>query len=88
MGVNNRNLFDFRVNISQSFDLASLIPNDFIKISESGVHAVKTIHDLKAVGYRGFLIGEAFMQHSRPEIACTNFIKEVIAYEEGMAHSV
>ena len=82
VGVNNRNLKDFSVNISQSFELAPLIPHDIIKISESGISNVKTILELKSVGYNGFLIGEAFMQHSRPEIACTNFIKEIIAAEE------
>lgn len=82
VGVNNRNLKDFSVNLSQSIDLAPLIPNDFIKISESGISTVKAIQDLKSLGYKGFLIGEAFMQHSRPEIACTNFIKEIIANEE------
>ncbi len=82
VGVNNRNLKDFSVNLSQSIDLAPLIPNDFIKISESGISTVKAIQDLKSLGYKGFLIGEAFMQHSRPEIACTNFIKEIISNEE------
>lgn len=82
VGVNNRNLKDFSVNLSQSIDLAPLIPNDFIKISESGISTVKAIQDLKSLGYKGFLIGEAFMEHSRPEIACTNFIKEIIANEE------
>ena len=84
IGVNNRNLKDFSVNLSQSIDLAPLIPNDFIKISESGINTVNVIHDLKALGYKGFLIGEAFMLHSRPEIACSNFIKEIIANEERM----
>jgi indole-3-glycerol phosphate synthase len=77
VGVNNRNLKDFKVNVKQSFDLAKLIPKEFIKISESGIDSPKTIHDLRKVGFKGFLIGETFMKHSRPEIACTQFIKEV-----------
>lgn len=77
VGVNNRNLKDFNVNVSQSFDLAPLIPNEFIKVSESGLSDAKTIHDLKQAGYKGFLIGETFMKEEHPEIACTNFINEV-----------
>lgn len=77
VGVNNRNLKDFKVNLSQSFDLVNLIPNDFVKISESGIGSAKTIHELKAVGYRGFLMGETFMKEKQPEKACADFIKEV-----------
>lgn len=81
VGVNNRNLKDFSVNISQSLDLASVIPNEFVKVSESGIDSAKIIHDLKAAGFKGFLIGETFMKHSRPEVACANFIKEVREYK-------
>ncbi len=77
VGVNNRNLKDFNVNLSQSFDLANLIPKDFVKISESGIGLAKTIHELKAAGFRGFLMGETFMKANQPELACANFIKEV-----------
>jgi indole-3-glycerol phosphate synthase len=87
VGVNNRNLKDFTVNISQSFDLVNLIPNDFVKISESGIDSAKTIVDLKSAGFNGFLMGETFMKTSRPEIACANFIKEVFAYKNDLITS-
>lgn len=77
VGVNNRNLKDFTVNVSQSFKLANLIPADFVKVSESGIDSAQTIMDLKDAGFNGFLMGETFMKNSRPEIACANFIKEV-----------
>lgn len=77
VGVNNRNLKDFSVNVKQSFDMAKLIPKDFIKISESGIDSAKTIQDLKKAGFSGFLIGETFMKQSRPEIVCAQFIKEI-----------
>lgn len=82
VGVNNRNLKDFSVNVKQSFDLAKLIPKSMIKISESGIDSAKTIHELRKAGYKGFLIGEMFMKHSRPEIACANFIREVNALKK------
>ena len=84
VGVNNRNLKDFKVNISQSFDLVDSIPNDFVKISESGIDSAKAISDLKSVGFNGFLMGETFMKTSRPEIACANFIKEVNTFRNNL----
>ncbi len=77
VGVNNRNLKDLSINLSQSFDLINLIPNDFVKVSESGIGSAKTIHELKAVGFKGFLMGETFMKQVHPEKACADFIEEV-----------
>jgi len=79
IGVNNRDLKTFETNVKRSFELAKLIPKEFLKISESGIDSVKTISELRRAGFKGFLIGEIFMKHSRPEIACANFIKEVKA---------
>lgn len=77
IGVNNRNLKDFTVDIQTSKDLASLIPDSFIKVSESGISKPETILDLKQYGYQGFLMGEAFMKTNRPEEACATFIQEL-----------
>ena len=84
VGVNNRNLKDFSVNVSQSFELANLIPSDFIKISESGIDSANTIIELSEAGFKGFLIGESFMKHSRPERVCSDFIKEVNALKNNL----
>jgi len=81
VGVNNRNLKDFSVNLNQSFQLADLIPNQFVMISESGIDSAQNILDLKKAGFNGFLVGEKFMKHSRPEVACANFIKEIKALQ-------
>lgn len=81
-GVNNRNLDDFSVNVQQSFDLAEFIPNEFVKISESGISDPKIIAQLKNAGYSGFLIGEIFMKHSRPEEACKEFIMKLSQAEK------
>jgi indole-3-glycerol phosphate synthase len=77
IGVNNRNLKTFEVDIDLSKRLASLIPDHVIKISESGISDPKTIIDLKKFGYRGFLMGENFMKHSRPERAAKDFVREL-----------
>ncbi|QMU31570.1 indole-3-glycerol phosphate synthase TrpC [Adhaeribacter radiodurans] len=75
IGVNNRNLKDFSVSINTSKELAALIPDKFVKVSESGISKAETILDLRTYGYRGFLMGEAFMKTSRPEKALASFIE-------------
>ena len=77
IGVNNRNLKDFVVSVDVSLELAEHIPGDFIKVSESGISQAATIRKLQQAGYRGFLIGETFMKHSRPEKACFDLISEL-----------
>jgi len=78
LGVNNRNLHNFTTNIETSLALAEHIPNDFLKISESGISSAASIHKLKAAGFNGFLIGGFFMSQSHPEEACAQLIKEVL----------
>lgn len=77
VGVNNRNLKSFKVNIDTSRELASHIPDEFTKISESGIHEQDTILELQELGYRGFLIGQRFMQYNRPEKRCREFIDKL-----------
>lgn len=77
IGVNNRNLGDFTVNIQTSFDLAHQIPADFLKISESAIDNPQVIKELKKVGYQGFLIGENFMKTVDPGAAIKAFVKEL-----------
>jgi indole-3-glycerol phosphate synthase len=78
IGVNNRDLKSFETDIKVSKDLASLIPNDFLKVSESGISSPVTIKELKSYGYEGFLMGETFMTNGRPEKAARAFIKQLI----------
>jgi indole-3-glycerol phosphate synthase len=77
IGVNNRDLKTFEVSIRNSIRLADQIPSSFMKISESGISDPDAIIDLKKNGYQGFLIGEYFMQHSRPEKQCAAFIQKI-----------
>ena len=62
IGVNNRNLKTFEVSIENSIKLAQLIPDNFTKVSESGLDSVESLKTLKRHGYRGFLMGEFFMK--------------------------
>ena len=77
LGVNNRNLKTFKVSLETSKTLSKLIPNDFIKISESGISNIKAIKELQPYGYQGFLIGEQFMKTDNPGVNATQFIKKL-----------
>jgi indole-3-glycerol phosphate synthase len=77
VGVNNRDLTTFTVDLNHSYNLVNQIPNDFLKISESGISNPKTIVELRQAGFDGFLIGENFMKTSEPEKACVAFIEEI-----------
>jgi indole-3-glycerol phosphate synthase len=77
VGVNNRNLKDFSESIETSIQLAELIPDKFVKISESSISKASTIVELKKYGYQGFLIGETFMKQADPGKACANLAAEV-----------
>ncbi len=76
VGVNNRNLKTFEVSLNTSLELVNQIPNQFVKISESGISDPNTLVQLKTAGFDGFLIGESFMKSARPEQAAYNFVKE------------
>jgi indole-3-glycerol phosphate synthase len=73
IGVNNRDLKTFKVDLQQSAKLAAMIPGDKLKISESGIHHVSDILYLESLGYNGFLIGESFMKEADPGLAFSRF---------------
>ncbi len=77
IGVNNRNLKTFETSIEVSRSLAPQIPDNFLKVAESGLSNPKTINELKEYGFNGFLIGETFMKHGRPEKAAREFISQL-----------
>ena len=77
VGVNNRNLKTFEVTLETSRSLSSLIPEDKIKISESGISSVKAIQDLKNYGFSGFLMGENFMKTEDPGEAAASFLRKL-----------
>ncbi len=77
IGVNNRNLKTFEVSLDFSKHLASLIPDEFVKVSESGISSVEAINELRPYGYKGFLIGENFMKTDNAGEACKEFIQKL-----------
>ncbi|WP_046758641.1 indole-3-glycerol phosphate synthase TrpC [Kordia jejudonensis] len=77
LGVNNRNLKTFEVSTDISKELSTHIPDDFVKVSESGISSVEAINELKPFGYQGFLIGENFMKTENPGKSALEFIREL-----------
>ncbi|TPV35448.1 indole-3-glycerol phosphate synthase TrpC [Paucihalobacter ruber] len=77
IGVNNRNLKTFEVSLNTSKELSTEIPDDFVKISESGISNIEAIKELKTYGYQGFLIGENFMKTNDAGESAATFIKNL-----------
>ncbi|MDP3912372.1 MAG: indole-3-glycerol phosphate synthase TrpC [Bacteroidota bacterium] len=77
VGVNNRNLKTFEVDVQTSILLSEQIPAQFVKISESGLSDPESIAQLRAAGFKGFLIGETFMKTEDPGKACAEFIQKL-----------
>lgn len=77
IGVNNRNLKTFEVDLANSKTLAEKIPSEFVKISESGISETAAIKELQKCGFQGFLIGGNFMATEDPGKSASEFIKEL-----------
>ncbi len=77
LGVNNRNLKTFEVSIQISKELSAQIPDDFVKVSESGISTIEAIKELQPYGYQGFLIGENFMKTDNPGASAIDFIQQL-----------
>ena len=77
LGVNNRNLKTFEVSLETSKQLSELIPNNFVKVSESGISNIEAIKTLQPYGYKGFLIGENFMKTDNAGESANAFIKQL-----------
>ena len=77
IGINNRNLKTFEVDLEHSIKLANQIPDTSIRVSESGISDPKIIIGLKEFGFQGFLIGENFMKEEDPGQACQEFISQI-----------
>lgn len=75
-GVNNRNLGTFITDVNNSFRLASRLPKDICKVSESGISNPDTVRQLQLTGFNGFLIGENFMKTADPGAALKSFLTE------------
>lgn len=83
VGVNNRNLKTFEVNINNSINLLNKLPKNKLSIAESGIQDPATVVELKKAGFNGFLMGEHFMRTSAPHLA----FKEYVAQLKSLEHA-
>ena len=64
IGVNNRSLKTLKVDIATSHELIAHIPQNILKVAESGIESAATIHTLQKAGFQAFLIGESLMKQA------------------------
>lgn len=77
VGVNNRNLKTFEVDIENSIRLLNKLPKNKFAIAESGIENVEIVKQLRSAGFKGFLIGENFMKHSNPAEAFRQYVQQL-----------
>lgn len=77
IGVNNRNLKTFEMDLNISKNLAEEIPSEFVKVSESGISETSSILELQKSGFQGFLIGGNFMKTKDPGNSAQKFMQEL-----------
>jgi indole-3-glycerol phosphate synthase len=78
IGINNRDLRTLKVSLQTSIELAEDVPDDILRISESGIESGDDIRRLRLCGYRGFLVGEALMRAPDPGRALAELIKSSV----------
>ena len=77
VGINNRDLKDFKVDLQHSVDLKNKLPQNTLSIAESGIYSLDDFKFLKEKGFDGFLMGEYFMKDENPGYQFEKFTKEI-----------
>lgn len=78
IGINNRNLKTFEVDINHSVEMRKkLVGHSVPLIAESGLSGIKEVEHLVSAGFSGFLMGEHFMKHPNPEETFSKFNQEL-----------
>ena len=77
VGINNRNLKTFEVDIERSLAMANKIPAGKIRIAESGISKIENIKLFREHGFKGFLMGEHFMKQADPGRAFEEFVSKL-----------
>lgn len=76
IGINNRDLRTFHVDLKTALRLADLFPSNAVRVAESGIHSAHDLAELRAAGYQAFLIGESLMKAPSPAIALQELLAE------------
>ncbi len=79
IGVNNRDLHTFKVDLNTSLQLVELLPNEVVKVAESGIETGEDIARLREAGFDAFLIGESLMRAEYPGDALQEIVAQAMA---------
>ncbi len=77
VGINNRNLKDFKVDLQHSVNLKNQLPKNTLSVAESGIYSIEDFNFLKEKGFDGFLMGEYFMRNDNPGNAFEEFVTRI-----------
>jgi indole-3-glycerol phosphate synthase len=77
IGVNTRDLRTFQVDAETAFQLAESLPDNVVRVAESGIRSGPDIARLRALGYQAFLVGESLMRAQRPGDALRQLLQAV-----------
>jgi len=77
VGINNRNLKTFSVDIERSLRMRSLLPAQTLKVAESGIDSLEKLIFFRENGFDGFLMGEFFMKANDPARAFRQFAESI-----------
>lgn len=83
LGVNNRDLKTFEVDINRSLEVFRQAPDHVVRVSESGLGEAVDLADLQSAGVNAVLIGETFMKAADPGLALRHLRADVEAYVSG-----
>jgi len=75
IGVNNRNLRDFGVDLGTSERLSKLMPPNVIRVAESGIKSAQDIDRLRAAGFQAFLVGEPLLRQNDRAAGLRDLVK-------------
>ena len=82
VGVNNRNLRTFEVSLETAIALAEQLPQDVLRVAESGIRTAADMLRLREAGYAAFLIGESLMRQPEPGLALRTLLTEAKRLDE------
>lgn len=74
IGINNRDLRTFEVDVERSLRMGDMLPADCVKVAESGIRSAAEVRMFRDNGFHGFLIGERFMRSADPGSAFGEFV--------------
>lgn len=85
IGVNNRDLRDFSVDVQRTMQLRGAIPDGVVVVSESGIGSAEQLRELEREGVDAVLVGESLMRAAEPELALRELLGERVAGGSGSA---